>query len=322
MEKKTECKIVQDLLLGYVDDVLNEESKVFVEKHLKECTSCRQRINEMKKDINENEDNNKKEIDYLKKVRTKSKIKSIGMAIGIILIFLLCIYLINFAKVNSIINKGEKSLQSNNIYIESRNIIEDNQVVIGKTYYKDGKYKSVSEIYSEDGVEVLSTIYATEGSDERYTVNKNEKIVYIEKGEGAKLQNISLKDVPFIQQRQSLIAKLGTAFVYSVETDNYQLGREYYVLKDRFEKVQRWEMWIDKETGLPLKEVNLDGSKSAFPNTDIVYEVRDNTQEHKYKFDIVTDEDVEVPEFSDYEKQYINDELIANLFRISQTEQK
>ena len=27
MEKKIECKIVQDLLLGYVDDVLNDESK-------------------------------------------------------------------------------------------------------------------------------------------------------------------------------------------------------------------------------------------------------------------------------------------------------
>ena len=99
MEKKTECKIVQDLLLGYVDDVLNEESKVFVEKHLNECTNCKHRFNEIKKDINENEDNNQKEIDYLKKVRIKSKIKSIGMAIGIILVILLGIYLINFIKV-------------------------------------------------------------------------------------------------------------------------------------------------------------------------------------------------------------------------------
>lgn len=28
VEKKVECKIVQDLLLGYVDNVLNEESKI------------------------------------------------------------------------------------------------------------------------------------------------------------------------------------------------------------------------------------------------------------------------------------------------------
>lgn len=310
MDKKIECKIVQDLLLGYVDDVLNEESKAFLERHLNECANCKRKINEMKKDIKENEDNSKKEIDYLKKVRIKSKIKSIGMAIGIILVFLLCMYLINFVKVNSFISKGGKSLQSNNIYIESRKIIGDNQVVIGKIYYKDGKYKSVSEIYSDNGPEILSTIYATEGSGERYTVNKNDKKVYIQKGEGSKLQNISLKDVPFIQQRQSLIAKLGTAFVYSVETDDYQLGREYYVLKDRFENVQRWEMWIDKETGLPLKEVNIDSSRSHFPDTDIVYNVNDNTSEYIYKFDIVTDEDVEVPDFSNYEIEYINNEIV------------
>lgn len=312
MEKKTECKIVQDLLLGYVDDVLNQESKKVVEKHLSECDMCQKRLKEMKQDIENNEIIQEKEIDYLKKIRMKNRIKSIGMAIGIILIFLLCIYLINFVKINSIINKGEKSLQSNNIYIESRKIIGNNQVVIGKTYYKDGKYKSTSEVYSEDGIELLSTIYATESSDERYTVNKNEKIVYINKGEGSKLQNISLKDVPFIQQRQGLIAKLGSALVYSVEIDDYQLGREYYVLKDKFEKVQRWEMWIDKETGLPLKEVNIDSSREHFPNTDIVYAVNDNTSEYIYKFDIVTDEDVEVPDFSEYEKEYINNGIVRN----------
>lgn len=310
MEKKTECKIVQDLLLGYVDDVLNEESKVFVEKHLNECASCKLRINEIKKDINENEDNNQKEIDYLKKVRIKSKIKSLGMAIGIILVFLLGMYLINFIKVNSFVNKGLKSLQSNNIYRESRTIIGHNEVVVTKTYYKDGKYKSVSEIYSDDGVDLLSTTYATEDSDERYTVNQNQKKVKIERGEGAKLQNKSLKDIPFIQLRQSLLARLGSAFVFSIETDDYSLGREYYVLKNRFESVQNWEMWIDKETGLPLKEVNKDGSKSHFPNTDIIYEIRDNTQEFIFKFDIVTDEDVKVPDFSEYETEYINNEIV------------
>ena len=41
MERKTECEIVQDLLLGYVDGVLNAESKKLVEKHLSECEKCR-----------------------------------------------------------------------------------------------------------------------------------------------------------------------------------------------------------------------------------------------------------------------------------------
>ena len=55
MEKKTECKIVQDLLLGYVDDVLNEESKKVVEKHLSECDMCQKRLKDIKNDIEDNE---------------------------------------------------------------------------------------------------------------------------------------------------------------------------------------------------------------------------------------------------------------------------
>ena len=61
MENKTECQIVQDLLLGYVDDILNEESKKIVEKHLAECEICQERLREIKLDIKENENNEKKD---------------------------------------------------------------------------------------------------------------------------------------------------------------------------------------------------------------------------------------------------------------------
>ena len=67
MEKKTECEIVQDLLLGYVDETLNKESKKLVEKHLIECENCSERLKEIREDIKENQNNQKKEIDYLKK---------------------------------------------------------------------------------------------------------------------------------------------------------------------------------------------------------------------------------------------------------------
>ena len=48
MERKTECEIVQDLLLGYVDGVLNAESKKLVEKHLSECEKCRKRLEDIR----------------------------------------------------------------------------------------------------------------------------------------------------------------------------------------------------------------------------------------------------------------------------------
>ena len=60
MEKRKECEIVQDLLLGYVDNILNKESKKLVEEHLKSCEECQRQLKEINKDIQENENNKKK----------------------------------------------------------------------------------------------------------------------------------------------------------------------------------------------------------------------------------------------------------------------
>lgn len=314
MEKKKECEIVQDLLLGYVDDVLNDESKKLVEKHLIECERCQKKLKEIKNDISENENAEQKEIDYLKKIRRKSKIKSIFIALGIIILFLIMLYLGKFLKVNDFMNKAKISLQSNNIYKETRQIVKDNEVWILKEYYKGGKYKSVDELYTEEGKKTKTTIYAEEGTNVIYTINEDENIVRIQKGKFAEFKNKSLINVPFVENRQSLFARLGTAYIMSIETDNYDVGREYYVLKNQFENVQRWEIWIDKETGLPIREINKNASKEFFIGTDIVKEVRDDTQEYKYEFGIVTDEDVKIPDFSNYEIEYVNSEEVDKLF--------
>lgn len=312
VEKKKECEIVQDLLLGYVDDVLNEESKKLVEKHLIECEGCQKKLKEIKNDINETEKSQQKEIDYLKKVRIKSRIKSILIAVGILALFLLMWYLIKFIKVNDFMNKAKISLQSNNIYKETRQMVNDNEVWILKEYYKDGKYKSVDEFYTEEGVKTKTTMYAEEGTDVIYTIS--EDIIKVQKGNFVEFKNKSLINVPFVENRQNLIARLGTAYIMSIETDNYDVGREYYVLKNQFENVQRWEIWIDKETGLPIREINKNASKEFFIGTDIVKSVRDNIQEFRYEFNTVTDADVTIPDFSNYKVEYVNSEEIDKLF--------
>ena len=125
MEKKTECETVQDLLLGYIDGVLNKESKKLVEKHLSECKNCQKRLEEIKQDMKENETNQKKEIDYLKKIRRKSRIKSILIAIGIVALVFFIVYLYKFIIISDMVSKSEKSLESNNFYKESSTIMGD-----------------------------------------------------------------------------------------------------------------------------------------------------------------------------------------------------
>lgn len=309
MEKNTECQIVQDLLLGYVDNTLNDESKKLVEKHLDSCEKCKERLQDIRKDIEENENTQKKEIDYLKKVRRKSRIKAIFIALGIILLIAIIFYVIKFIKISSIMSKANKSLESENIYFEQQQILSDEKVAVTKLYYKDGKYKRVSEIYSDDEVEIQSLEYGEIDSDEIIEVDEKNKVVTIKQGDLAEVFNKeeNIKWNRFgIEERNSLIANMGKAFLMSIYTDNYGSNKEYYVLTSQFDRSQRWEIWIDKETGLVIKEINRDSEEEFIIGTDIVKEINDTIISYKYEFDIVTDEDVEVLDFSEYEIENIS----------------
>lgn len=314
MEKKTECEIVQDLLLGYVDETLNKESKRLVEKHLIECENCSERLKEIREDIKENQNNQKKEIDYLKKIRRKSKIKSVLIAIGVILLVILILYMNKFMKINSIMSNANKTVKSQNYYSERQEMLGNGEVAIGKLYYKDGKYKNVNEIYSDEETKIQSIIYGEVGTDERIEINEENKTKIIREGEISKIFNTeeNIKCYRFgEQERNSLIANLGKAYIMSIDTDTYDVGKEYYILRNQFEQDQRWEVWIDKETGLVIREIQRDGEKRFITGTDIVKEVRDCTTIYKYELNIVKDEDVKVPEDSTYKIEYINEEINA-----------
>ena len=57
---KISCNIIEDLLPLYVDDMVSEDSRQLVEEHLKECTTCQKMMEEMKKLMEEIEQENKK----------------------------------------------------------------------------------------------------------------------------------------------------------------------------------------------------------------------------------------------------------------------
>ena len=308
MKKETECELIQDLLLGYVDGTLNEKSKEIVERHLTECEKCTQELEVIQKDIQEHANNQKKEIDFLKKIKRKSKIKSILMAIIIILLLGLLIYIYKFIQINNIANKSNELLQENNLYKETIQTSLRDQVAVTKEYYKDGKYKAIYQTYSNDGIDTCFTIYATVNEDKRILLIENNKVL-IEKGENTKLKNKeeNLKHIPLIMQmNESIFTKIETAFMMSMDIDTYGVGKKYYILRDLFSNSKNWEIWIDKETGLPIKEIYKDNAKSFFENTDITMEIKDSIIEYNYKFGVVTDKDVNIPDLSEYEIKYIN----------------
>lgn len=309
MEKKTECQIVQDLLLGYVDGVLNAESKKLVEKHLTECEICQNKLKDINADIEENENNQKKQIDYLKKVRRKNKIKVIIYIFILIVLILFGYYLYKFCILNNISSKASKQFESENFYKEkiSKVGFAENELSISRTWYKNGKYK---EIYSnkndEDGSE--KTFYIRcgdikENSQEEYHINEQEHKVQKLTLYNRNLDGLADLPNPIHPSFRNcyLQLRLGAPFYVRISTSYETLGRKYYILEE--DKVTTW---VDIDTGLPIMRFGESTSTIYYDNTNIPKQSEKSISQYKYEFNNVEDSDVELPDLTGYEVEEIN----------------
>lgn len=63
------CCIVRDLLPGYLEDLTCEETNEEIRKHLEDCTACRTVYEQMSAQIQEKMPPERKEVDFLKKLK-------------------------------------------------------------------------------------------------------------------------------------------------------------------------------------------------------------------------------------------------------------
>lgn len=309
MEKMTECEIVQDLLFGYADNVLNKESKNLVERHLLECENCRKKLNEIKKDTNEHENNIKKEIDYLKKVRLKSRIKSILWLILIIATAFICFYLYKFTIINNISGKVSKQFKGENFYVKtiSNAGFEEDGLFVTELWYKDGKFRREIYLQNEDGEITLelNNLYGKIGEKEQCEINNQYK-TFTKTILPAEISKENLIPVynPIVlsSQDHSLFLKLGSAFYTKISTDTKEIGRKYYVFELGEEKI-----WVDIDTGLPIMSFGSVVSIDYYKNTKIAKRRVEGIAQFEYSFDTVNDSDVEIPNVpQDYEVKTVN----------------
>ena len=156
MDKK--CEIVQDLLFGYKDNTLHNESQKLVEEHLKTCENCNKIFQELKEEEN-NISSEKKEIDYLKKVRKNiNKKNKLLIMVGIILIIVVAFNICIFSYYYKEAGKLQMFLEDN-ITQEQMEEIENKVLEIDKNanikYYT--KEDSLNEMKSKiENKELLS----------------------------------------------------------------------------------------------------------------------------------------------------------------------
>ena len=316
MENNKECEIVQDLLIGYADGTLNKDSKKLVEKHLKECGSCTKRLKEIQEDAKESLEFTNKDIDYLKKFRRKSNIKALLIALLVIFLIVLVYYIRNaiiFAKLEK---NAREFVSSNNFYSEMRMYNSSDAVGIFKDYYKDGKFKEVWQVCRADGIETISETYAELNSDTRTTVYTEKKEAVITKGETMKLmntkQNLTSK-LPSVELEygdnkdiNKAVFRVKLLRPFSIMYKNTkQVGKEYYVQKSLIDDSS--QRWIDIETGMAIRLYGTGTSTKYYSGTDIIKEQYNTMQEFKCSKDTVTDEDVTIPDLSEYKIEYLND---------------
>ena len=80
------CSVIQDLLPSYVDNICSEDSKELVREHVAGCSSCKAKLEQMKNTELVAENVAEKQIDYLKKLRTKFTLKEwLGSLVLVIL---------------------------------------------------------------------------------------------------------------------------------------------------------------------------------------------------------------------------------------------
>lgn len=210
-----------------------------------------------------------------KKMKIWKKILLVILAIFI----LFSIYVIrNFIIISNIVDLSKEYATKTN-YIANVYSIHSDGVDIVKSYNKDGKYLSL----------IQTKVNANNENHPKLTVYKsdNEGIGVIE-AEGKKiaiLNNNVIGGVHVITfgsiADMNVIQKLLFSAITRISTEECNNKECYYM-----EISKGWKVWLDKENGTIVREIN--GGSVA---------------ERTYEFDVVKDKDIVKPDISDCEIQ-------------------
>ena len=258
---KKDCKIVQDLLPAYIDNVLSEETKLYVEEHLKSCDECKKVYDEMNFDLQKEDVKNTEIVKTIKKYKRKIVTLKVFVIIVILAIIITITSIIGFRfyVVKNTLIKNINYDVSGNFRIEEYEESIERYDIHTTTYYGEGKMKKVR------GDEVLEY---WEGSEHYYIDNEN-KTYYIVN------ENISENDdiyIPIlvVEGMEKLIKDNQISnieilkFILNKDVTIQKEGfraKEYYVIKNMlngervyFDKDTFWADKVETRSAFGTKE--------------------------------------------------------------------
>ncbi len=319
MKDSKECKIIQDLLPNYIENLTNEETSKFVKEHINKCDECSQIYKTMKFDLENNNKTEKKEINFIKKYNQKYNL--LKLILTIIIIFILVVITRKEIIIKSISDKATKSVQLQNYYSKRYEYGIDTIGIVDE-YRKDGKYLKEKKIISKETGEKLEDPIIEVFDGEKYILytttlmKENDGVeTKIKTAQIVNDENVKVSDFAIIPGIKNYINS------YSLQSSQLSFHRRFIpIFKDAFGKIDstkcngkecyvfsnmsgqvnhdghKMYAYIDKETGLPVRITG------GWIGTNSPTEQREYNEiiDFYIEFNKVTDEDLLVPDIDKY----------------------
>lgn len=154
-----DCKIVQDLLPNYIEELTDEVTNEYIEEHIVKCPECANVLKAMNGDIKLEAIQQDKEINYLKNVRKRVK-RTIAIVSFVTIIVAACIV--------GYIHKRSQVEVNNYTFLRASYVVENEEETI------DGKlYGSIIAVFNEKDI-CISVRAVEEGyTEDQIDIQKN-----------------------------------------------------------------------------------------------------------------------------------------------------
>lgn len=165
---KSECKIIQDILPLYVEDLACDETKDFVDKHLENCEVCRGLLNDMKQSLEIPVKLGAAPLKKVKKKLTRQKLL-VGIVASIAAIAVACVgfWFVFFHDTPIEYTQGFVWVEKSEMYWE-----HNDTTTIDLIFMSDQRFyrpNSISRIINIDGTETeIKFIYLRETMSTRW----------------------------------------------------------------------------------------------------------------------------------------------------------
>lgn len=294
MKESRDCKIARDLMPSYIENLVDRETRVYVEEHCKECEECKKILEEMQIEMEiDGPKKDNREIKYMKKF--KNKLRMLRYIILLIIITVVITFISITGRkmiiIKKLCDKADKYVNSQNYHMVIRTYTNEGYTK-DEVFILGDRIKAVYASVTNEGIE--ESIFIGEKdfelSGDGNIQYKTIEYIKLKNGKKAVLHNVGLgypKRIDLQLKTEDTIDLLKNSIKSSIKTDKVYNKDCYYITN--FKNFGKEGVYVDKETGLVIRYGKTE-------NTEIIETI--------YEFDTVTEKDFIEPDTNGYEEFY------------------